>query len=542
MIRASSNSRSGCSSSLALRYLLWLCAAVVTAQSLSLFRSVTLPFVHRHSPTTQKYLIETMGGGVALLDYDGDGRLDIFLVNGGKLDDPVRLPADFRRAEAAYANRLYRQQPDGTFVDVTARAGLLGGPNIYGMGAAAGDVDNDGDADLYVTGYGATVLYRNNGNGTFTATTEAAVEGWSVSAAFFDYDNDGRLDLFVARYLDWDLARNILCGTPFHAYCRPDKFNGVANVLFHNEGRGGFRDVSRESGDGGVIGKGMGVAVSDYDGDGFADIFVANDGMEQYLFHNERNGRFVERALEAGVALSDDARSYAGMGAAFGDYDNDGRPDLVVTNLALEKFALYRNEGDGRFSYTSLTSGLAGLTSRHSGWGVGLHDFDNDGSKDIFAAQSHVLDNVERIHSGLRYLEPPALYRGVAGKFAPVDLGLPAVAGRGAAFGDINNDGKMDAVVSVLGGAPMVLLNRSARPGVTLRLVGRRANRDGVGTSVRAAGQTVYATGAGSYLSAGDVRVHLSGAPGTVEITWPGGRRQTEKLAPGPVVTVEERE
>jgi hypothetical protein len=284
------------------------------------------------------------------------------------------------------------------------------------------------------------------------------------------------------------------------------------------------------------------VAVSDYDGDGFAEVFVANDGMEQYLFHNERNGRFVERALEAGVALSDDARSYAGMGAAFGDYDNDGRPDLVVTNLALEKFALYRNEGEGRFSYTSLSSGLAGLTSRHSGWGVGLHDFDNDGSKDIFAAQSHVLDNVERIHSGLRYLEPPALYRGVAGKFAPVDLGLPAVAGRGAAFGDINNDGKMDAVVSVLGGAPMVLLNRSARPGVTLRLVGRRANRDGVGAIVRAGAQTVYATGAGSYLSAGDIRVHLSGAPRTVEITWPGGRRQTEQLAPGPIVTVEEKE
>lgn len=477
-----------------------------------------------------------MGGGVALLDYDGDGRLDIFMVNGGKLNDP----AGFARTAAAYTNRLYRQQPNGAFLDVTARTGLWGGPDIYGMGAASGDIDNDGDADLFVTGYRGTVLYRNNGNGTFTPSGEAQVPGWSVSAAFFDYDNDGLLDLFVARYLDWRLERNILCGTPFHAYCRPDKFNGVANVLFHNEGNGRFRDVSIPSGIGAVIGKGMGVAAADYDADGFTDLFVANDGMEQHLFHNGRNGTFTERAFLAGVALSDDARTYAGMGAAFGDYDNDGRPDLVVTNLALEKFALYRNDGDGRFSYTSLTTGLAGLTAPHSGWGVGLHDFDNDGNKDIFAAQSHVLDNVEKIHSGLHYLEPPALYRGTGAKFVAVDLKLPAAACRGAAFGDIDNDGRMDAVVAVLGGSPMVLLNQAGRPGVTVRLVGRRANRDGAGALVRAGTQTVVATGAGSYLAAGDIRVHLAGRPDTVEITWPGGHRQMQKLPPGPSVTVEE--
>jgi hypothetical protein len=483
-----------------------------------------------------------MGGGVALLDSDGDGRLDIFLVNGGKLDDPVRLPADFHRGDPAYSNRLYRQQPDGTFLDVTARAGLLSGPNSYGMGAAVGDIDNDGDADLYVTGYGGAVLYRNDGRGAFIITKEAPVAGWSVSAAFLDYDNDGRLDLFVTRYLDWDLARNVLCGTPFHAYCRPDKFKGVSNVLFHNEGGGGFRDVTRESGISAAVGKGMGVAVGDYDGDGFTDIFVANDGMEQFLFHNERNGTFAERALEAGVALSDDARSFAGMGAGFGDYDNDGRPDLVVTNLALEKYALYRNEGDGRFTYASLTSGLAAATARSSGWGVGIHDFDNDGFKDIFAAQSHVLDNVERIHPALRYLEMPALYRGGQGKFTPIDLRLPVVAGRGAAVGDINNDGKLDAVISILGGSPLVLINQAAGPGVTLRLIGSRANRDGAGAVIRTAQQTVFATSACSYLSAGDSRVHLSGAPVAVDITWPGGRRQTEKLAPGPMVTVQEKE
>ena len=479
---------------------------------------------------------------MALLDFDGDGRLDIFMVNGGKLDDPVRLPADFERGNPAYANRLYRQQADGTFADATARAGLFAGPNVYGMGVASGDIDNDGDTDLYVTGYGGSVLYRNNGNGTLAVSAEAPVPGWAVSAAFLDYDNDGWLDLFVVRYLDWDLARNILCGTPFNAYCRPDKFSGVSNVLFRNEGSGRFRDVSSESGIGAVTGKGMGVAVNDYDGDGFTDMFVANDGMEQFLFHNRRNGTFEERALEAGVALSDDARSFAGMGAAFADYDNDGRADILVTNLALEKYALYHNDGEGRFSYASLSSGLAGLTSRSSGWGVGLHDLDNDGFKDIFVAQSHVLDNVAKIHSGLRYLEPPALFRGGEGKFTATELGLPAVAGRGAAFGDINNDGRIDVVVSVLGGSPMVLMNRSQQPGVTLQLIGTRANRDGVGAIVRSGRQTVYATTAGSYLSAGDRRVHLSGSPERVEITWPGGRRQTAVLAPGPIVTIHEKE
>ncbi|MCC6537351.1 MAG: CRTAC1 family protein [Bryobacterales bacterium] len=483
-----------------------------------------------------------MAGGVALLDYDSDGRLDIFLVNGGKLDDPARTPIDFRRADPAYASRLYRQQPNGAFTDVTAQAGLLRGvPNAYGMGAAVGDIDNDGDADLYVTGYGANVLYRNDA-GVFTATAEAAANGWSVSAAFFDYDNDGRLDLFVARYLDWSFERNILCGTPFHAYCRPDKFNGVPNLLFHNEGGGRFRDVSQSSGIAAVPGKGMGAAVGDYDGDGFADVFVANDGMEQYLFHNNGNGTFTERALEAGVALSDDARTYAGMGAAFGDYDNDARPDLVVTNLALEKYALYRNEGGGRFSYATLATGLGAATARSSGWGVGLHDFDNDGHKDIFAAQSHVLDNVERIHTGLRYLEPPALYRNDGNRFTAMDLRLPAVAGRGAAFGDLNNDGKLDAVVSVLGAGPLILLNRAGAPGVTLRLEGMRANRDGAGAIVRAGSQTVTAGGAGSYLSASDIRVHLAGRPAMVEIVWPGGKRQVEKLAPGALATVKEKE
>ena len=524
---------------------------MLAAQRLDLSHPAGIDFTHRNSPTSQKYLIETMGGGVALLDYNNDGLLDIFLVSGGKLDDPVKLPANFSRRDPAYWNRLYRQNRDGSFTDVTAAAGLAGVGNDYGMGVAVGDYNNDGFADLYVTSYGRNTLYRNRGDGTFTdVTAEAGVGagGWSASAGFFDYDNDGRLDLFVTRYLDWDIGRNILCGTPFHAYCRPDKFGGVTNVLFHNEGGGKFRDVSESSGIASVKGKALGVAFNDYDGDGFADIFVANDGMEQSLFHNKGDGTFEERALDAGVAYSDDGKTYAGMGVAFADYDNDGLPDIVVTNLALEKYALYRNEGGGQFRYASLTTGLAALTAHSSGWGAGLFDFDNDGWKDLFVAQSHVLDNVEKIHSGLRYLEPPVLFRNAAGKFEKTDVpGWPAVAGRGAAFGDLNNDGYVDAVVSVLGGRPLVLLN----PGGTnhwliLKLVGVQSNRDGAGAKVKIGKQTAYATTSGSYLSASDGRVYFglrSDTEATVEIVWPGGKKQVlEHVAADRVVTVKEKE
>jgi hypothetical protein len=530
-----------------------LCVAILVfaAQTLELVRPAGIDFTHRNSPTSQKYLIETMGGGIALLDYNNDGLLDIFLVNGGKLDDPVKLPANFSRRDPAYWNRLYRQNRDGSFTDVTAAAGLADAGNNYGMGVAVGDYNNDGFADLYVTNYGRNTLYRNNGNGTFTDVTDeagVAAGGWSVSAGFFDYDNDGRLDLFVTRYLDWDLSRNILCGTPFHAYCRPDKFGSVTNMLFHNEGGGKFRDVSAESGISRGKGKALGVAFNDYDGDGFADIFVANDGMEQFLFHNKGDGTFEERALETGVALSDDGKSYAGMGVVFADYDNDGLPDIAVTNLALEKYAIYRNEGRGQFRYASLTTGLAAATAHSSGWGIGLQDFENRGWKDLFVAQGHVLDNVEKIHSGLRYFESPAIFRNQAGKFEKVDLAaLPAVAGRGAAFGDINNDGYIDAVVSVLGGRPLVLLNRGgANHWLTLKLVGVHANRDGMGAKVKIGNQFVYATTSGSYLSASEPRVHFglgSEKEATVEIVWPGGKKQVlEHVAADRIVTVKEPE
>ncbi len=528
------------------RWLIPLPLCLVTlglaAQDLELVRPAGLDFTLRHSPTSQKYLIETMGGGVALLDYNRDGLLDVFLVNGGKLADPVKLPADYARRHAAFWNRLYRQNAGGRFSDVTAAAGLAEAGNSYGMGVTVGDYNNDGFPDLYVTNYGRNALYRNRGDGKFTeATAEAGVGagGWSASAGFFDYDNDGRLDLFVTRYLDWDIGRHLLCGTPFHSYCRPDKFGAVTNLLFHNEGGGRFRDRSEASGIAAVKGKALGVAFNDYDDDGFADIFVANDGMEQFLFHNKGNGAFEERALEAGVAFSDDGKPFAGMGVAFADYDNDGRPDIVITNLALEKYALYRNQGGGQFQYASLTTGLAALTSRSSGWGVGLYDFDNDGWKDLFAAQGHVLDNVEQIHSGLRYLEPPTLLRNVTGRFERADLPeMPGVAGRGAAFGDLNNDGSVDVVMTVLGGPPLVFLNGAGKNHwLTLKL-------DKPGARVRVGKQWAYATTSGSYLSASDARVHFGLGAATqvaVEILWPGGRRQMlENVLADRIVTVKE--
>jgi hypothetical protein len=503
---------------------------------LQLIHPPGLDFRHRNSPTSQKYLIETMGGGVALLDYNNDGLLDLFLVNSGKLDDPVKRPVDYARHEPIYWNRLYRQNPGGGFTDVTSAAGLADAGNAYGMGVAVGDYDNNGFPDLYLTGFGRTTLYRNNGDGSFrdvTTASGAGVDGWSASAGFFDYDNDGKLDLFVTRYLAWDFDRHRLCGTPIHSYCRPDKFDAVASVLLHNEGGDRFRDVSLPSGVAAHRGKSLGVAFQDYDGDGFADIFVANDGMEQFLFRNQGDGRFRECALEAGVAFADNGGPYAGMGVAFADYDNDGRPDLAVSDLALERYAIYRNEGKSGFQYASLTTGLAELSAQHSGWGMGLVDFDNDGWKDLFVAQSHVLDNVEQIHSRLRYLEPPALLRNVGGKFEKWELeNAPAAAGRGAAFGDLNNDGAMDVVVSVLGAAPQVYLNRPTKNHwLTLNRIGSMS----IGAKIRIGNRWAYASTSGSYLSANDPRVHFGLGEEktvTIEIQWPSGRKQTLKDVP----------
>jgi len=490
-----------------------------------------LDFTLQNSPTPQKYLIETMPGGVALFDYNNDGLLDIFLVNGGR----VAAAEQFDRGNPRYWNRLYRQNKDGTFSDVTKAVGLAeAGNGNYGMGVAVGDYDNDGWPDLFVTSYGKNILYHNNGDGTFSDVTQkagVAGGGWSVSAGFFDFDNDGHLDLFVTRYLDWDMVGSKSCGGAWRTYCPPGEFPATTSLLYRNRGDGTFEDVSEKSGIASQKGRALGVSFADYDGDGFSDIFVANDGMQQFLFHNNGDGTFRECALDAGAALSADGKPLSGMGAIFQDYDNDGLPDILVTELPREIYGLYHNDGKGLFSNRSLETGLGALTAGSSGWGAGLEDFDNDGWKDLLVAQGHVLDNVEAIDHSLHYRELPLLALNRQGRFERADSGmLEAAAGRGLAFGDLNNDGWLDAVMTVLGGPPVVLMNRGGKGHwLSISLRGKRSNRDGSGARVTVNGQTRFATTAGSYLSASDKRLHFglaSAASANIEIAWPSGARQ----------------
>lgn len=494
-----------------------------------------IDFVLENSPTPQKYLIETMPGGVALFDYNNDGLLDIFLVNGGRISSPMPTPENFDRKDPRYWNRLYRQNRDGSFTDVTQQAGLSNaGDGNYGMGVAIGDYDNDGFPDIYVTNYGKNILYHNNGDGTFTdVTTKAGVAagGWSESAGFFDYDNDGKLDLFVTRYMEWDTRHSKTCGAEWRTYCPPEEFPKTTNILYHNRGDGTYEDVSEKSGIAKSKGRALGVSFADYDGDGFTDVFVANDGMQQFLFHNNGNGTFTELALEAGAGLSEDGRRMSGMGTIFQDYDNDGRPDIIVTELPREIYSVYHNDGGGTFSYRSLETGLGVLSSGSSGWSLGLEDFDNDGWKDLFVVQSHVLDNVEQIDPSLHYPQLPLLAMNHNGRFERADSGatvpLPA---RGAAFGDINNDGWIDVITTVLGGHPQLYVNRKGTGHwLTITLRGTKSNRDGYGARVQVNGQTRFATSTEGYLCASDKRLHFglgSSDSARVEISWPSGIRQ----------------
>jgi hypothetical protein len=348
--------------------------------------------------------------------------------------------------------------------------------------------------------------------------------------------------------MEWDLMQSKSCGIAPKIYCSPSEFPGTTSVLYRNRGDGTFEDVSGVSGIASKKGKALGVAFADYDDDGFADIFVANDGMEQFLFHNNGNGTFTERALDAGVAFTDDGKRISGMGVDFRDYDNDGRPDIVVTDLARQNYAVYRNEGRGVFSYRSLQTGITALSGISSGWGMRLEDFDNDGWKDLFVAQGHVMDNVEQIDASLHSLEAPLLAMNRDGRFERTDSGWSdPVAGRGAAFGDLNNDGWIDVVMTVLGGKPLVFRNRGGSAHwLTLSLRGTRSNRDGFGARVQVNGQAQYATSAGSYLSASDKRVHFGlgdAKTAKVEIKWPSGVVQKMDNVPADrFVTVVEAE
>jgi enediyne biosynthesis protein E4 len=515
------------------------------------FTDVTQPlaidFKHENSPTSNKYLIETMGGGVAVLDYDSDGRLDIFFTNGAKLDDPMATEKPPDKSDRRYWNRLYRQAPDGRFADITERAGLTGMPqNRYAMGVAAGDYDNDGHVDLYVTGYGGNTLYRNRGDGTFadvSRTAGVAASGWSASAGFFDYDNDGKLDLFVTRYLDWMFQKNRACGENkpgLRAYCHPDNFNGVANLLYRNNGDGTFADVSAKAGIADANGKGLGVAFADYDRDGFVDVYVANDSVQSFLYHNNGNGTFTEVGLLAGVGFNEEGKTFAGMGVDFADYDNDGHPDIIVTDLSNERYMLFRHNGDGSFRDVTNLSGVGGATLTYSGWGTRFFDYDHDGWKDIFVAQGHVMDTIEKTAPNLRYLQPPLLLRNESGRFvkvAPGQIFRTEWAGRGAAFGDLDNDGDTDIVVANVGQKAYVLRNDggNGHHWLAIRTVGRRSNRDGIGCRVKLvtqSGTTQFfeINTAGSYFSASDKRLLVGmgtdAAASSVEIRWPSGAVQ----------------
>jgi enediyne biosynthesis protein E4 len=505
-----------------------------------------LRFEQVASHTSRKYLPETMGSGVALFDYDNDGRLDIFLVNGAPLTDPTPQGTIPQKTGPKYWNRLFHQKIDGKFEDVTEKAGLAGVG--YGMGVAVGDYDNDGYEDLYVTAYGGNRLYHNNGNGTFTdVTAKAGVAGggWSTSAAWVDLDNDGRLDLVVLRYLQWDFD-DIWCGEHkegMRAYCHPDTFKPTTPLVYHNDGNGSFTEVAQKLGLA-LPGKGLGIAIADYDRDGHIDIFVSNDSMPEFLFHNKGDGTFEEVGLTSQVAVDEDGRTYAGMGVDFDDFNNDGLPDLVVDDLANQMYAVYQNAGDGTFNYITKTSGIGHMTMLHSGWGLRLIDYDNDGWKDLLIAQGHDLDTIELTNPQLHYREPMLLARNTGHAFVDVSAASGNVfrqawAGRGLATGDVDNDGRIDAVVSTNDGPAYIIHNETKTDNhwLTLKLVGHRSNRDAIGTAVKLVtskgAQYATVTTASSYLSSSDKRVHFGLGPEvaaqTIEVRWPSGIRQTLK-------------
>ena len=514
-------------------------------------------FRQEASRTSQKFLIEAMGGGVAMLDYDGDGRLDLYFVNGAALKESMngRQPD---KSEPRFWNRLYRNNGDGTFTDVTEKAGVRG--HSYGMGAAVGDYDNDGHPDLYVTNFGRNILYHNNGDGTFTDVTEkagVAAGGWSSSAAFVDYDRDGHLDLVVSRYLEWDFSKNRWCGDEsrnFRAYCHPEMFPPATAILYHNNGDGTFTDVSKQAGFADHPGNGLGVAFEDFDLDGWPDILIANDALPQQLFRNNRNGAFTEIGGNSGVAYDEDGRTFSGMGIALADYNNDGLADVFIGNLANQKYALYRNQKD-TFEYVTPSSGVGAITALHSAWGAGFVDYDNDGWKDLLVAQSHVMDNIEQTQPSLRYLEPLLLMRNSGGHFTDVSRQSGAAfqvprAARGLALGDLNNDGFIDAAVNCLDGPPVILHNqKNGNNWLTVDTVGTKSNRDGIGARIEVVSQSgIHQWGmvstAGSYQSAGDKRLHFglgTDKKCSLVIHWPSGTVQTqENIATNQILKVTE--
>ncbi len=504
-------------------------------------------FVQKNFATEMKYPFETLGGAVAAFDYDNDGWVDLLFLNGAPSPEHLRSdPASF--------NRLYRNTGQGRFVDVTLESGLSGaGIKGYPQGVAIGDYDNDGYEDVLVTNYGDNVLYHNDGNGHFTDVTAKAgvalpAHPLKASAAWVDYDNDGWLDLFVTHYFDWTFAKNKddWCGKQapgYRIYCDPDVFKPLPNALLRNNHDGTFTDVSERVGLHRYLGKGMGVAVADYDGDGRMDVFVTNDRMHHFLYHNRPDGTFEEVAFEAGVAANEAGAMVSGMGCDFKDFDGDGWPDVFLSDLVRDTFTLFVNQRKGFFLDRTFPSAIGLASQGHSGWSTKFLDLDDDGWKDIFVAGSHVVDNVELYNKAARYKEGSFLYRNTGqGRIEDLsdqvgpDLQVPG-AWRGLAVADLDNDGSLELALSQLDGPAVLFVKQGGPPNhwILLDLQGRRSNRDAIGAKVKLvlpSGRALYehVTTANGIYSASDKRVHFGlGAETAIdhlEIAWPSGTLQ----------------
>jgi len=497
-----------------------------------------ITFKQDATATEQKYYLETMGTGVGWIDYDQDGLPDLYFVQSAA--------TDIYKPSQPLHSVLYHNNGDGTFTDVTEKAGV-GAEGHYGQGVAVGDYDNDGYPDLYVTGYGRAILYHNNGDGTFTDVTEKAgvadKGGWSTSAGWFDYDKDGYLDLVVLNYIEWTPQNNIWCGerrAGFRAYCHPDNYRGQHIKLYHNNHDGTFTDVSEKSGIGIPEAKGMGLVLADFNNDGWTDIAVANDTWPNFLFINNHDGTFKDISFSSGIAASEDGRYEAGMGIDAADVDGDGWLDLYVTHLDMELNRLYQNNHDETFDDATYSSDIGNKVISMSGVTVKFLDYDNDGWTDICQANGSMLDNVNLYHSAVTYKEPKLMFRNLGhGKFEKVSelLGpdfMRPVAGRGLATADFDNDGDLDLAINVRGDFPQLLRNDggNANHWLEVLLIGTKSNRDGIGASLKLTSEgfteVKQSQGGMGYMSASDPRIHFGlGQRQTIEsleITWPSGR------------------
>jgi len=508
-----------------------------------------ITWVHENTMSPERYLPETMGPGVAFLDYDNDGWMDLFMVNSGG-------PVDFYTPKAPLRNALYKNNRDGTFTDVTEKAGLAGGKQ-FGMGCAVGDFDNDGYPDLLVTAYGKCTLYKNNGNGTFTDVTPqsnlAGAPNWTTSAVWFDYDNDGKLDLFLCSFVEFSLKSNIYCGDNKlgrRFYCIPRVFKPTPSALFHNNGDGTFTQVSRGTDIQKSLGKALGVVATDINGDGLTDLFVANDTVQNFLFANRGKGQWEEIGLSAEVGFSANGTPRSGMGVDATDLDMDGKQDLFVANVDQEMFSLYKNDGNEFFSDVASFHGVAQATRLLSGWGLKFFDYDNDGSVDLILANGHPDDMVENYSQQVKYKEPLLLFHNSGGKLANVSAQSGPVfskyfPARGLTVGDYTNDGRLDVFIGNNGDAPVLLKNNAGEGNhwLGLKLQGTACNRDAIGATITwSAGGTKrlrMKTGGGSYLSSHDPREVLGLGPATtvdfVEIKWPQPSGRVERFTDLPI-------